>query len=59
MSKLEGNWTSDIRIDEKVVFNINKDLPYKLESEKNLLPSDCSFREDVAYRRLRKLDIAQ
>jgi hypothetical protein len=49
----------DVKINEKIIFNLNKDLPYRLEADKNLLPSDCSWREDVAYRRLRNYDTAQ
>lgn len=49
----------EIRIDEKRVFSLAADLPHKLEVEKHLLPSDCSWREDVAFRKRRDYTKAQ
>jgi hypothetical protein len=33
--------------------------PFKLEYEKNPLPSDANYREDIAYRRLMEIPRAQ
>jgi hypothetical protein len=36
-----------------VLYEVNKEVPYALDYEKYPLPSDCNYREDVIYRRLK------
>ncbi len=36
-----------------MLYEVNKEVPYALDYEKYPLPSDCNYREDVIYRRLK------
>jgi hypothetical protein len=42
-----------------LLLDVLKTPPFKLEYEKNPLPSDSNWREDIAYRRLMEVTKAQ
>lgn len=52
ISKIKGEWTSYLAFDDVKYWDIEKDRPYLLEYEKNCLPSDANFRDDVVYLRM-------
>ena len=59
ISDISGVWSSHIDFDGKTYWNIEKDVPYLLEYEKNSLPSDSNFREDVLHMRLDDIKTGQ
>jgi len=59
ISKIKGEWTSNVEFDGIKYWDIEKDRPFLLEYEPNCLPSDCNFRDDVLFLRMGKKEEAQ
>ena len=59
MGKFNGVWHQITFFESEELLDIGKQLPFKLEYEKNPLPSDANWREDIAYRRLMQVPRAQ
>lgn len=59
LAAIDGSWTHRLHIDGKLYWDLEYFLPSKLVYPKNVLPSDCRFREDMYYMSLGKLDKAQ
>lgn len=52
ISKIKGEWTSNIQFDGNRYWDIERDRPFVTEYEQNCLPSDSNFRDDVLYLRM-------
>lgn len=52
MAKLNGNWLGDFYVDGVKVRGMWDVVPYKPVKEIVVLPSDCSFRMDVYYKKM-------
>lgn len=53
VSELIGEWPKYIKFDGKMYYDVDKEVPFALDYEKYPLASDCNYREDVVYRRLK------
>ena len=50
LSKIQGRWLSEIKFDDRVYYDIVKDLPDKMIDYPSPLSSDARYREDLIYR---------
>lgn len=59
MSTLTGVWSLYIDFDEKRYWDVEIDRPYKVEYDKNVLPSNSLFRFDVKIYSLFSILVAE
>ncbi len=52
LAKLHGNWMGDFYIDGTKVRGMYDFTPYKPVKDVYCLPSDCSYRLDVYYKKM-------
>ena len=49
LSKISGSWLKQLYFDNKMYWDIDKDLPTYIRPTYNCLPSDSRFREDLIW----------
>ena len=59
LSRIEGEWTSYVKIDDKVVWEHGMYPLFPLEKQAFTLPSDSLFREDLVLLKTGDLELAQ
>ena len=59
VAKIWGRWTKYAHFNDQRIFDIDKDLYFVAVDEKNPLPSNCNFREDIVYRKLNNFVTSQ
>ncbi len=59
LCSIEGAWNDTISFNGKVYKTLFDPEPYMVQYEKFPLPSNSNFREDIIYKRLGDLAMAQ
>ena len=49
VSLCKGSWLESLEFDDKIYWNIDTDVPYWIKPEKDALPSDGRYREDIIW----------
>jgi hypothetical protein len=55
---IEGYWNGDMMFNGEICRKLYDPLAHALEYETYPLASNSNYREDIIYKRMRKLDIA-
>ena len=60
VAKIQGCWDIEMIIDGEQMFHFQTGpFPFNLTLEKNPLPSDCAFRQDIMAWKMRDLKLGQ
>jgi hypothetical protein len=59
LAKISGNWLGDFYVDNVKVKGMYDVVPFMPVKEAYLLPSDCSFRLDVYYKKINEMKKSQ
>lgn len=59
IANIEGEWSSYIKIDEKIYWEHGKFQPYTIEKMKFTLPSDSLLRDDLLIKKKGNDDLSQ
>ena len=49
VSLCKGSWLESLEFDDKIYWNIDTDVPHWIKPEKDALPSDGRYREDIIW----------
>ena len=59
IANIEGEWSSFVKIDNKLYWEYGKLEPYPLEKMEFTLPSDSLYRDDLLLKKKENEDLAQ
>lgn len=59
LSAIHGCWNDKVMFDGRVYKSLLEPVPFMVQYEKHPLPSNCNYREDIIYKRLKDLGLSQ